>query len=137
MPGMRLNWRPTHLVVVDAHDVAPPICSDCEIKMQKHDGKSVIYDGGTIPMSLSNDHYYGHVNRYIVDKQVTWLECAASCMVWNTLVSLLLGNSIRSSHERHFRQPAGSNARQRQSVQFHDALGRHRKMLSSGMLACN
>ena len=37
-------------------------------------------------MSLSNDHYYGHVNRFIVENQVTWLECAASCMVWSTML---------------------------------------------------
>ena len=37
-------------------------------------------------MSLSNDHYYGHVNRYMVENSVTWLECAASCMVWSTML---------------------------------------------------
>ena len=37
-------------------------------------------------MSLSNDHYYGHANRYIVENNVTWLECAASCMVWSTML---------------------------------------------------
>ena len=37
-------------------------------------------------MSLSNDHYYGHVNRFIVENKVTWLECAASCMVWSTML---------------------------------------------------
>ena len=37
-------------------------------------------------MSLSNDHYYGHVNRYMVEHSVTWLECAASCMIWSTML---------------------------------------------------
>jgi hypothetical protein len=37
-------------------------------------------------MSLSNDHYYGHVNRFMVENRVTWLECAASCMVWSTML---------------------------------------------------
>ena len=37
-------------------------------------------------MSLANDNYYGHVNRYIVENNVTWLECAASCMVWSTML---------------------------------------------------
>ena len=37
-------------------------------------------------MSLSNDHYYGHVHRYIVENNVTWLECAACCTVWSTML---------------------------------------------------
>ena len=37
-------------------------------------------------MSLSNDHYYGHVNRFLVENQVTWLECAASCLIWSTML---------------------------------------------------
>ena len=41
-------------------------------------------------MSLCNDHYYGHVNRFIVDEKVTWLECAASCMVWSTILVFYL-----------------------------------------------
>ena len=37
-------------------------------------------------MSISNDHYYGHVNKYIIENNATWLECAASCMVWSTIL---------------------------------------------------
>jgi len=37
-------------------------------------------------VSLSNDHYYGHVHRYIVENNVTWLECAACCTVWSTML---------------------------------------------------
>jgi len=37
-------------------------------------------------MSISNDHFYSHVNRYIVEKDVTWLECAACCTVWSTML---------------------------------------------------
>ena len=37
-------------------------------------------------MSLCNDHYYGHINRYMVEHRVTWLECAAACMVWSTML---------------------------------------------------
>ena len=29
---------------------------------------------------------YGHVNRFMVENQVTWLECAASCMIWSTML---------------------------------------------------
>eukprot|EP00959_Pyramimonas_sp_CCMP1952_P250603 5238109-Pyramimonas_sp.AAC.1 len=35
-------------------------------------------------MSISNDHYFGHVQRYLVEKDGTWLECAACCTVWST-----------------------------------------------------
>ena len=49
-------------------------------------------------MSLSNDHYYGHVSRYIVENNVTWLECAACCTVWSTMLIYYLeasyGNPI-------------------------------------------
>ena len=37
-------------------------------------------------MSSTNDHYYGHVHRYIVENNVTWLECAACCTVWSTML---------------------------------------------------
>ena len=55
-------------------------------KLRRHDSGSKFQDGGTIPMSLSNDHYYGHVSRYIVENNVTWLEWAASCMIWSTML---------------------------------------------------
>jgi len=45
-----------------------PVCKDCWNKLQKHDGGSTFFDGGTIPMSMSNDHFYGYVNNYIVEK---------------------------------------------------------------------
>ena len=43
-------------------------------------------DGGTIPMSLSNDHYYGYVDRFLVENAVTWLECAAASVCWSTML---------------------------------------------------
>jgi len=67
-----------------------PLCSACAHSLHKHDNASKYNDGGTIPMSLCNDHYYGHVNRFIVDEKVTWLECAASCMVWSTILVFYL-----------------------------------------------
>ena len=62
-----------------------PICSDCLERLAWRQPRSQ-YRTAQIPMSLSNDHYYGHVNKYIVEKNVTWLECAASCMVWSTML---------------------------------------------------
>ena len=57
-----------------------PVCHDCWSRLYKH------VDGGTIPMSLSNDHYYGYVDRFLVENQVTWLECAASSVCWSTML---------------------------------------------------
>ena len=37
-------------------------------------------------MSISNDHYYDHVSRYIVDHNITWPGCAPCCTVWSTML---------------------------------------------------
>ena len=63
-----------------------PICTDCWLKLRDHDCKSKTFDGGEIPMSISNDHYYGFVNRFLVENQVTWLECAACSLIWTTML---------------------------------------------------
>ena len=82
-------------------------------------------DGGTIPMSLSNDHYYGHVNKYIVENNVTWLECAACCMVWSTV----LENNLESPYGHLMQVPLGKpqcrTEVKSQFVQFQHALGGH------------
>ena len=41
-------------------------------------------------MSLANDHYYGYVHSYIVDQDVTWLECAAASVCWSTMLVFYL-----------------------------------------------
>ena len=63
-----------------------PVCQDCWNKLRDHDGANKFRDGGTIPMCVSNDHYYGHVHRYLVEKDVSWLECAACSTVWSTML---------------------------------------------------
>ena len=57
-----------------------PVCSDCWSRMDRYK------EAGCIPMSLSNDHYYGHVNRFLVENAVTWLECAAASVCWSTML---------------------------------------------------
>ena len=37
-------------------------------------------------MSLVNDHYYGFVDRFIVENEVTWLELATCSPIWTTLM---------------------------------------------------
>ena len=72
------------------HDCEVPVCDDCWLKLQDHDAKSKFHDGGSIPMSVSNDHYYGHVHEYLEKNKVTWLECAACCTVWSTMLAYYL-----------------------------------------------
>ena len=37
-------------------------------------------------MALANDHMYGYVAKLLIQKQVTWLECAAASLVWSTIL---------------------------------------------------
>ena len=65
-----------------------PICKDCHRGLLKY--KGVRPGGGvplaTIPMAIANDNYYGYVERELVKHQATWLECAASSLVWSTIM---------------------------------------------------
>ena len=61
-------------------ECAMPVCHDCWSRLYKH------VDGGTIPTSLSNDLYYGYVDRFLVEEQVAWLECAAASVCWSTML---------------------------------------------------
>ena len=84
-----------------------PVCSLCWNQLEKHDCSSPFHDGGTIPMSLSNDHFYGHVNKYIIENNVTWLECAASCMIWSTMLVYYLESPYGNLMNEAFGQPVG------------------------------
>ena len=57
-----------------------PVCFDCWMKLHS------FRDGGSIPMSVANDHYYGYVDRFLVENKVTWLECAAASVCWSTML---------------------------------------------------
>ena len=37
-------------------------------------------------MSVTNDHYYGYVGRFLIENKVTWLECAAASVCWSTML---------------------------------------------------
>ena len=41
---------------------------------------------GTIPMALANDNYYGYALKLLVEKRITWLECAAASLVWTSIM---------------------------------------------------
>ena len=57
-----------------------PVCTDCWKKFYW------FKDGGSIPMSVANDHYYGYADKYLVANKVTWLECAAASVCWSTML---------------------------------------------------
>ena len=113
-----------------------PICFDCEVKLRKHDGQSLIHDGGTISMSLSNDHYYGHVNRFIVDNQVTWLECSASCIVWSTMLVYYLESPYGHLMKETMGNPQGRTHVKGNLFSFTMHWEDIGKMLFSSMQAC-
>ena len=37
-------------------------------------------------MAIANDNYYGYMMRLLVEKRVTWLECACASLVWTTIM---------------------------------------------------
>ena len=63
-----------------------PVCHDCSGELRDRGAESSFLGDGAIITIISNDHYHGHVSRYIVENNVTWLECAACCTVWSTLL---------------------------------------------------
>ena len=58
-------------------------------------------------MSLSNDHFYGHANKYIIENNVTWLECAASCLVWSTMLVYYLESPYGNLMKEILGKPQG------------------------------
>ena len=43
-------------------------------------------ESSTIPMAFANDNYYGYALKLLVEKRITWLECAAASLVWTTIM---------------------------------------------------
>ena len=78
-----------------------PVCHDCWRKLEMY------IDAGTIPMSLSNDHYYGYVHSFLVDQQVTWLECAASSVCWSTMLVYYLEDPYGHLMKEEMGNPQG------------------------------
>jgi hypothetical protein len=57
-----------------------PICYSCWSKLYNFS------DRGSVPMSLVNDHYYSYIDKFLVEQNVSWLECAASSICWSTML---------------------------------------------------
>ena len=62
-----------------------PICNTCKHGLTTYVGNTR-YRKSTVPMSLSNDNFYAYAHKLLVEKKVTWLECAASSLVWTTIM---------------------------------------------------
>ena len=60
-----------------------PICERCRRGLTSYAAEA---DSGTIPMAIANDNYYGYALKLLVQKRITWLECAAASLVWTTIM---------------------------------------------------
>ncbi|MCS5671004.1 MAG: hypothetical protein NZ577_04010, partial [Vicinamibacterales bacterium] len=65
-----------------------PICKECQIGLSQYKPPAERTDvpTATIPMAIANDNFYGYIDRVIVRYKATWLECAASSLVWSTIM---------------------------------------------------
>ena len=101
-----------------------PLCFKCKLGLDK--GFTNV--GGdkqtSIPMALSNDNFYGYAAKLLFTKQIWWLECAASSLVWTTIMVYYLeapyGHLMLEKNERS----VGQDIRAWQLVQLQHALGR-------------
>eukprot|EP00959_Pyramimonas_sp_CCMP1952_P300068 6276178-Pyramimonas_sp.AAC.1 len=56
-----------------------------------------------IPMGLANDNWYGYVEKWIHEKNVTWMEktCASRCWTGLMLFSIDVRQAQRSKRPKH------------------------------------
>ena len=59
---------------------ALPVCFRCQRGLESFEGTH------QIPEALANDNYYGYVVKLLANESVTWLEVAASNLVWSTIM---------------------------------------------------
>ena len=60
-----------------------PVCESCRKGLYSYRagrGES------SVGLSLANDNFYGYALKLLVERRVTWLECAASSLVWSTIM---------------------------------------------------
>ena len=56
------------------------MCFRCQRGLESFEGTH------QIPEALANDNYYGYVVKLLANESVTWLEVAASNLVWSTIM---------------------------------------------------
>ena len=60
---------------------------------------------GSIPMAVSNDHYYGYVNAFLAEYEDTWLECATTSLMWSSILVCDFFNEDKSLVlSQHFKE---------------------------------
>ena len=58
------------------------ICATCKCR----DCRDALRTNRVSPYALVNDNFYGYALKLLVDRRVTWLECAAASLVWTTIM---------------------------------------------------
>ena len=85
---IRCEDNSTHLKEYETHPFVRKLCLSCLVPLcvECCAGLAKFKGEGSIPMSYANDHYYGFIRKYLVEEEITWLECAAASLVWTTLL---------------------------------------------------
>ena len=60
-----------------------PICHMCATGLWSFNSDSL---SGTVPSALANDNFYGYALKLLVERKITWLECAAASLVWTNIM---------------------------------------------------
>jgi hypothetical protein len=60
-----------------------PLCTSCVQGLHAYEASKGF---STVPTALANDNVYGYVCKLLVEKSVTWLECAAASLIWSTIM---------------------------------------------------
>ncbi|CAK9031745.1 unnamed protein product [Durusdinium trenchii] len=60
-----------------------PLCRSCLVRMQQTDHPG-------IPQALANDNWYGYPLELLYTEKVRWIEAAAACPVWTSVVAYYL-----------------------------------------------
>jgi len=86
-----------------------PVCRDCRRKLCMERRFQCV------PMGLANDNYYGYIPDVISKHRVRWIEAAAACPVWTTLMIFYLeedeGHLMREEmFHKQYRTGARGNA---------------------------
>ena len=71
-----------------------PICRSC---------RELLHENVIIPQGLHNDNWWGYIEAFIYEKQVTWMEKTVSCLYWTGILLFTIGRrgQERKSNRQH------------------------------------
>ena len=71
-----------------------PVCRECRIGLQANI---------VVPIGLINDNWYGYVDRFIYEQQVTWMEMTCATPFWTgmMLMEIEVRRGERSKRKKH------------------------------------